>query len=1007
MTITLTPEERDFLYLIQSKHGINISETEVKNLYDAQRYFEDSGTRFAPVETFDKRDRVYVAKLLLINHPIPGDRWYLLYIITCFDIVLITSDGEEEIFLYPRLLGTLASLYKGKYEVYNGKAFKTVLSVGLGVVGFVLSGGNLGVAMAAFSIGRTLLGGKKKEDKQEEQEAGRAGNTYGFDSVGELVFPGETMGMIYGDRSVNLNGGVRSSGKLLNSMVVTEKGSQRLKQLFSHGIGYIGGFDPSGLLINQQPQTNFFVDEITVERRQGNNPQAPVGMFPYYSQAVSPEANNLLGWDPVAKPKDPVTSSTTVRVDGDDFTALAPDKQYYADGQYFTIRSKDSNTSIISLDKSVTLSQESWIYRYWQVVYTTSKPVSRLDFNLELSLWARDEDNKIIKHAILSDIYVTRLSTGVQYRLYRIYVSNKNQTSLRRTFSIIGLPRDVYKVQLIPLWGTGGVPVAKLGDAGFLSTLDTGVLVGSSRIYIQVDQRSDHVQGDGSTNKHLSVDKKEQISSNSRPPCQLTTINECVTPEALGHATICGYPAQSLTAVDVVGSDRLRSAPRISDLITQGRRHSACIAAGRANVGSTDVTLIGDEQFTDIPWYNNVLLQPANLIDGSFYVGNLTRRTWGVITAVVGNAIATDPPLYWRFNDRYALITNVFHPYLPDVILDTLLSPQGGMTRFLNTFDHIDYVSFAIARRYVVQNNYYWDGKIDQKISWNEWATKACIGSLLRGARSNGQIALIAEEDNPITASFGTGNMFSYEETLEEKSFLNTLIVSWRDGSDGLFKPKSIVVKTEAAFKGLDSEVSEVLQLPEVTNSYQARQAGVVYMQSRLKQDRTVRILVGLRGELVTVGDIFLVQHFITQVDAEQTGYVIQTIPVAAGVEDVRLSASVAFSLNEGGYTAAVYYLNTRTTSINISPSLVQRDDGIYYLRLSGLPEPLTIPGNDRLGDYVFIGKGLTLRRKYRAIKVTPDEMTGRVEIVGVNWDPSFLTEDGLVVLNDEPRIGA
>lgn len=949
--VDLLPGDYEAIKFIEEAHGLTISPEEYQSLQVA------SSLNQVLTDTYYlSYEQLIVPKCLSI----------------VFWVQLVRHDALAGFLILPSV------------DFVQNKVIGKIASVAIGIIGLVTGQPWL---LAIASIGFKLFGSKQEQPDIEEQESGRSGNQTGFDTVASLVPPGKNLNMFFCSKLNNLAGGVRSSGFLIHCRVDTFKGSQRLYQLFSHGLGPIGAINETDLLINEQPRDNFFQDEIVTDFRLGTTPQTPINGFPFYSQCISPSSNNVLGVDMVATPEADVDNSTSVDVDGDVFDNISPSRRYFADGQHFIFTDKSGSGSVLTTNIPVTLTTNSQIFAVWEATYETSKRVSRVDFNFVFNLSARDTANDIVKHAVLALVTLTNLRTGQSAVITKIYTSNKGQSQIRRYCSIRNLELDRYRVVFTPLThDDGSMPVYKMGDVGVRRLINTGVFFGAKEVQIEVEQETNHVQDQQSTNDNIAyTSEKRQVSSQNGAPGRITTVNEIVYPEDLGHTSVSGYPGQVVTSVIQDSSERLGSNTRYSWLIEEGLSLRQLVRSGTAGIGSTGNTLVDlTNDFSGLPTTGYLLRNLDRALESS------------VSSYPTGTSVTTNSGLSWGSNDRYLLYTVATSSYFPDIAAHLITSNNGGLGHEIDGDFSIDYPSFARSRQYCVDNNYFWDGVIKELQPWMSWASKeSAASSLVHIGKINGRISCIPEEATAPTAIFNDSNIYSISEGPEQQQLLNSLVIIYRDGSDSRFRQETVLIQTAEASAGLVPLVEESLELTAVTNQQQAIAVGALSLKTRLLQWRsTVEMEVGLQGERVTVGDLILVQHSILQIQREVNGFVISNTRQGSS-EFIELSGTVELGVGPG-YTAAIHHFADESLEWNLPCSSYLDGNQQPRLRIDNVATPVVATSANRLGDIVMITQGSPLT--YRVAEIYPDEETGRVKITAVIWNEDLLTLDGLVI---------
>lgn len=884
------------------------------------------------------------------------------------------------------------------YPAENGKILGILAFAAIGFFAAPLLGvGGIVGALMGAAIGFRLFGSKGKSEQKEEKAPAQA---YGFESLAALPSIGGPVPLIYCDRDTNPNGGVLTAGFVVNSRVETRQGAQKLYQLAVLGYGQFGSIDETAMTVNDQPRDNFFEDEVITKVSLGSSGQAPFSEFPYYCQAVSAATQNQMGLDSRATLTS-TNSSSTIVLKEEDVPAFSPGDTYRHNGQTFRIKAK-TGSSVIA-NKVINQVDKQPVYAVWDAQYTTSKRVNEIQVNLNAQYWAsaQDKDKNVttVPLANVWDIYLTPLPNGIRTKIARIHIKSKTRTNLRRTFSISGLTLGKYKLDIVTITSDeqpDGEQTYALKDDGVLRSYP----VANGWTFTAEGGILEAVKPD---NQYLD---RTQWAAQGGAPCQITTINEIVMPQAIGQIAVVGYPNMPMVGLIATASAQLQGQPNLKTLVQQGR---------------SKMRVLGGSYIAGIASANNVLTDNTNYINrfvvpNFIRVGdicrNLDKRTESIITAIAPNQITTAQSCNWQQGDRFLVYRYGCSNYFPDIYVDTLTSFDGGLGNFIDADFFVDYQSIIESKFYCFINKFFWDGQVTEPTPWAQWATRESLASLLFPSRIGGKFALIAEhkiaDANPV-ALFNASNIIegSFIEEFAERQELNTLIVSYKDGSDAKFQTKTIVIQTQAAYNGEVSVVEESLSLDSVTNFNQAEKVGQVFLKTRLLQDRAISFKTGLQGAYVQPGDLIYVQHLITEFDRECSGFVSELIVIVQDPNtglyacDVRLSAPVRDGVSPAtGYNAAIFRLEDggMQTGLYVE-SFLDEVRNINLLTIGGLQVPLSPPADNRNGDYIIVNKVIENKRIYRVNSIDP-QPDGTVGISGVLWTALMLTSDGLITVN-------
>lgn len=885
-------------------------------------------------------------------------------------------------------------------NVQNGKVVGILAFAAIGFFAFplipLLGISGLTGALIGASIGWRLFGGKKQQ-KQEGSTA-RSAPTFGFDSAPALVPIGGIIPLVFCNRAINPNGGVRTSGSVFYSRVDTFGGVQRLFALYGLCLGEIGYMSENDILINGQPRENFFTDELSTFYKTGNL-QQPVNTdadFTYYSQTISASSNNQIGHDKRGFATSSYTNTNSFQVketdNGNEFETFSPSDRYQVAGQQFRAVRRDAANKIIFTNVNLTFNSGDPIYAMYESRYTTSKKCTEIHLNFVANLWARNNDNKILAHAILADVYVDTV------RVTRIYIVGKSESQIRRRLILTNLNYGSHTVKLVPLVShDDSIQVIKLGDTQTIQTYDTGVTISGKQVQVIYEQENSFSLDTGEINRTLSFDGKQQVSSDRGAPCQLTTVCEVVKPSDLGHSRLANYPGLSYSGLKAVASNRLQGDPSPNFFIYKGIIGRCHVVAGQANIASTSTVL------TDLTVnFTNVTV--------GMVLRNLDKQIESIILSKTSNSITTTGALYWNVGDRYLVYYNDSICYFPDIYVYTLTNSQGGLGSILpgslmSDF-FVDYPSICRARDFCKTNNFYYDGAINESTPWSQWVTRESMTCLLFPTKFGGKFGLIAEGFTEPVMLFNASNITEYSEDYAPKQRLNTVHITYKDGnSDGTtikFRDKTVSILTQAAFSGIEKTYSEALRFDAITNETQAIRIGQVYLKSRLLQSRVINFTTGLQGFAVTAGDLIIVQHILTEVQKEMSGFITDVSVVSSTVNRVKLSTPLKYGLDANSYSCAVYRTANGILQRDLPVSTIlitESGETSIWLEIRGLTDPLNATRDNLAPDYVVVSLNQTERRLYRISAIQPND-DGSVSITAALWTDEILSVAGLVTVN-------
>lgn len=905
--------------------------------------------------------------------------------------IQVTSDELEALSLFynetseiweRRLANEPNAVY---YDVRGGKVLAVVA---FAVVGFflapVLGLGAIAGALIGASIGWRLVGGF--DTKPTQKTEAKTPQTFGFNSAPVIAPIGGIIPLVFTNKLTNPNGGVRTSGVVLHSRVDTFGGVQRLFALYGLSLGEIGEINEISLLINNQPRNTFFQNEITTFTRLGTSNQNTFDSYLCYSQCITVSTNNQLGISKRGKHIGNTGTSSIIFVNADEFDSFSATDRYIVNGVEFSINFKNQANNSFQANIQLALTNNADIFAIYKIKYQTLKACSEIQLNLVANLWARDDKNNLVQHGILFGVYIDSVFVST------FLMANKTESDIRRRIIIRNLPFSKHLVEIVPFNGTtSSVNVFKIIDNQQITVINTGVLIGGRNIQIEFENTSGATTSVTDINNIVNLNKK-QTSSDRGAVLQLVTVNEIVYPNDLGHPYISNYRNISYSALIAIASNRLQSDPAPSWEISKGIKGRTHISAGFANSSSND------NQLNDIT---------ANFInDGvqtSYGIRNLNRGIETSISNFNTSVIITQDPLYWRQGDRYLIFQdNQSLNYFPDVYVWTLTRRQGGLggllrgTQLADFF--VDYESIVRSRKFCIANSFFWDGAVEQSISWSQWASQESMSSLLFPTRIGGKFGLIPEAQTSPVGLFNASNILpdTYAEDYAQKQKLNCVHVTYTDNSNVTPRDYTVSVMTTAARNGTQTLFAESIKFSAITNKYQAIRVGQVYLKSRLLQDRVIQFGTGLQGYGLREGDLIIVQHLTTEIDKECSGFVLDAGIFSGNSHKLTLSAPSIPGI-DGNYSAAVYRLETSEIQQNLTCSVViEGNPKQTYVVINGLSSPLLPPRENFTGDYVVIGRDTTHRRTYRVQKIEPQD-NGSVNLTAILWVPEILNADGLV----------
>lgn len=896
------------------------------------------------------------------------------------DIEVLTLHSELENISYNNKLNTLNIKFQ---SIYNGKILGVIV---FGIIGFFLAPifGVAGIvgALLLGSIGWRLFGGKS--EKQKNTTTSKAATSYGFNSAPSLVPLGGSIPVIYTNRSQNPNGGYRTSGSLINSRVETYRNTQTFYGMYHLSYGEIGGINLSKTLLNDQLLDTFYTDEINLNATLGTQEQTKIEYYQYYSQVNNISSNNSVG----IQKRCTITSNTnynTFTVSAEDFDSVSASDRYLLNGIKFRVIDKNiDNLTITTSHNLNNVASGAILYAYDDAKFQTTKKCTEIQINLILQLWARDKDNNLTTFGVVFDLYLDNVF------IHRFFDSNKKESDLRRYIHLQNLTFDYHKIELVSVYGVGGgLPIMKLSDNGKVSSVGTEVYFSGKRVFVKVENAYLTLVSEATANSAISYTNKPQTSSDRGATVKVTTVNEVVYPNDLGVSAISNYQNCVVSSIKIQASNRIQSDPQPSWFYEKGKVVKNIFAAGYANFQSNGVNLY------DLT---------ANFYDGNInsecIIRNLTKNRESRIVNYNSTQIVSEFSLNWSTQDAYVIFKLDASSYFPDIYCDVLSNQKYGLAKGkkIDPDLQIDYVRIAKARKFCVANNFFWDGIITPGINFRKWASEESMSSLLFPSEIGNVFGLIAEDGNQeIVGEFNTSNIIGeFVEEYAEKQNLNTVLVTYTDGTDIRLKKTTITVRTTEVDLGYIDIVEESIELIEVSNFNQALRVGQVYLKTRLLQEKAVSFSTFMTAFFMSPGDLIIVQHATTDIDSEVGGYVTEVItPYSNGTQTVRLSCPLS-AVYGNEYSVSVYRNEGDTNQSNLAFNTTLLPDNTIVLNIYGLLSELKATREFYVGDNVNISKNVFTKRTYRINSLQPKD-DGSVGVNAILWTPAMLNADGLV----------
>ena len=637
--------------------------------------------------------------------------------------------------------------------------------------------------------------------------------------------------------------------------------------------------------------------------------------------------------------------------------------------QQFRITSKTEATFMLNVTPQVRVDPEDVIYSYLRAKYTTTKRVSELHLNVLFELWARDDKNELMYHGALFDLYLRKKSVATFTFVQRFLVKANNPNGVRRSIKIKNLALDKYVLELrpVPLIGDSStVQVRALGNDSTNLTVFT-----ANGYTLQIEDGG--IQGVEDVQQCTGYDDKEQVSTQNKPSGLITSINEIVQPNTI-NVTGSLWPKDPFLQIEIMGTQALNgSAPNTQPVINQGVECPMHLAAGIAGQTSNG-TLLND------------ISANFNEIAGGYIIRNLTRHTESTIVNTSQTSITSNVSLNWQGGDRYLVYRIDSSNYLPDIAIFKLRQSKNNWTqRHLDSY--VDYPRIVSARQSCVENNFYWDGLLNTNDPWPQWVYQECVSCLLYPVEIDGRYGFVPERQEITRGIYNAFNTRNYKEEyvpLSERA-LNTVTVTYTDGSDAKFKDKTITVMTQAAYNGQEDPVEESLQLKAITREAQAIRVAQVRIKSKQLQTKTISFETDTQGVYHAPGDLFIIQHAYTAYQKE-----LSTMVAAVDGEYVQVHNDIPTELGPT-YKAAVLYRIDGSIQENLTVNL----DREGWIKLQGVNQSKL-----QVNDLINIGIDTQKRLTYRCSKNTIDHKQRTCQIEAVLWSHDILNADELVTVN-------
>lgn len=464
---------------------------------------------------------------------------------------------------------------------------------------------------------------------------------------------------------------------------------------------------------------------------------------------------------------------------------------------------------------------------------------------------------------------------------------------------------------------------------------------------------------------------KRIVSSESGAPLRITTISEVVNPDTISKPS--NYAGVAVVGVRVKASDRVSTAPEMSFFVSEGRKIRNLLHYGVQQATTTQSTII--DTTIDYSTINEI-------VNGTTKVRNLDTKLEGTVTGISNNRPVTT--ISFSPKDRFIIYNYEASNYFPDIYVDWLINPEGGLGAVIDGDNDIDYDSIVKARRFVKENEFYWDGVLSEVENFSAKVTKDASLSLLYPFSPNGLFGLTTEDEERLPiAVFNASNILkdSFEESVLpwQESQINQVVVVFTDGTDNQKPLTAVVARTDALVAKQVKLNSITIEAPSISNPEQAKKVAGVTLNSKRYQDKLVKFKTATQGLFLAPGEAILVQHTATEYDYDISGYVTEVgvYDITTQTQRILLSRQPS-NLITSDYKATIQLQETNTVLENLTFTLVQ-ENGFYYLDIENLPSPIS------LYDPVVIGRAVIEDKVYRIQNLAISE-NGEISISAVLW---------------------
>lgn len=480
---------------------------------------------------------------------------------------------------------------------------------------------------------------------------------------------------------------------------------------------------------------------------------------------------------------------------------------------------------------------------------------------------------------------------------------------------------------------------------------------------------------------------KRVASSDSGAPLKLLTVSEITYPSQV-EADIT-YKGICVLGAKIRTSDRMSGAPELSLFISEGRVIRNHVSAG-IHQGTNGLVLLNYEENFTTP----------EIVSGVTFAYNLETGLINQIgTKENANEINT-PTINWNTGDRFVLFNIDSSNYFPDIYVDMLINPEGGLGGLIEASEFIDYESIVEANRFVKANNFFFDGVLIDQKEFAAWATEEAALSKLVPSKIEGKFGLIIEkQDLPTEAIFNESNIIkdSFEEEYVpwQENSINQVVLTYTNGADLQRPITAVTARAKELNQGLEKLVTFNIDGLSVTDTAQAISVASLILKSKRLQNRAVRFSTALQGLFLRPGSKIVVQHQINEFDFETSGYVtaIKAFNDINKTQSFLLSRSYLAPAEVSNYRATVQLQSNGEVYENLQFTIVQ-EEGIQLIRFADQSIPSTLS----VGDPVMISKITTENRSYRVQNITRDT-DSKISITAIFWTEEMFNYDDVEII--------